>query len=71
MFCFPRTDGVVRFDGEAFQHFLPGYELDLRGFTPDGAAWFTGREPEWALAEDEQGDYGPGHTYVIFPDAAG
>ena len=70
MVCFPQSDGVVRFDGDTFQHFLPGYGLRFSGFTPDGAAWFTGSDPEWTPAEGEREDDSPVHTYVIVPDAA-
>jgi hypothetical protein len=69
--CFDRVDGVVRFDGDTFQHFLPGYQLQLWGFTSDGAAWFTGGDAEWTLPDGSTEDDRPIHTYVIVPDSAG
>jgi hypothetical protein len=70
MVCLDRIDGVVRYDGDAFQHFLPGHQLQLWGFTPDGAAWFTGGDAEWALRDGITEDDWFSHTYVIIPDAA-
>lgn len=50
----PGVDGIFRFDGSAWRHYLPGRTIDAIDVAPDGSVWLLS---------------GTGDLYVITPEA--
>jgi hypothetical protein len=56
-------DGVSRFDGVTWTHYLPGTCTTRLDIAPDGSVWL--------LAQDGEDPDIPAHLYVITPEAVG
>ncbi len=59
--------GVSHFDGQTWVRYLPGMCLPWLGMAiaPDGSVWVHAFEE----GDDEEPFAGPGHLYVITPEA--